>query len=107
MADGEEADVNAAKSNSPKDDILVNGDADNAKNNNLLQPTDGTMPGQAIPRRSSLVKDQNRRGQSQAPKKTVSFSSMPNEKTVVNGKLNSTFTDAVSWFDDMPVLTIG
>ncbi|KAI0212958.1 hypothetical protein LSAT2_002010 [Lamellibrachia satsuma] len=107
MADGEEAEVNAAKSNSPKDDILVNGDADNAKNNNLLQPTDGTMPGQAIPRRSSLVKDQNRRGQGQAPKKTVSFSSMPNEKTVVNGKLNSTFTDTVSWFDDMPVLTIG
>ncbi|KAK2188261.1 hypothetical protein NP493_138g03002 [Ridgeia piscesae] len=106
MADGEEADVNAAKTNPPKDDILVNGDADNAKNNNLLQPNDGTMPGQAMPRRSSLVKDQNRRGQSQAPKKTVSFSSMPNEKTVVNGKLNSRFSDTDSWFYNMSVLAI-
>ena len=96
MADGEEADVNAAKSNSPKEDILVNGDADNATNNNLLQPNDGTMPGQPIPRRSSLVKDQNRRGQGQVPKKTVSFSSMPNEKSVVNGKSLSGFTDIVS-----------
>ena len=98
MADGEEADVNAAKSNSPKEDILVNGDADNATNNNLLQPNDGTLPGQVMPRRSSLVKDQNRRtqGQAQAPKKTVSFSSMPNEKSVVNGKLLSRFTDIVS-----------
>ena len=86
MADTEDADMALPASSEMDDDVLVNGDSEDDKGGGkLLHPDYNTNPEDpAIPRRSSLVKDASRR---QQRKKTVSFSSMPNEKTVVNGKL--------------------
>lgn len=86
MADGEEPESNSVQLSGPGDEVFVNGDTDGSKGNNLLHPEYNTMPDQVLPRRSSLVKDANRR---QQRKKTVSFSSMPNERSVVNGKSTS------------------
>ena len=63
---------------------LVNGDAEAPKDNSLLSP-DYNLPDQVIPRRSSLVKDKGDAKRKEQRKKTVSFSSMPNERTVSNG----------------------
>ena len=68
----------------PEDEIFLNGDSQNEKKNNLLHPGDNYCgPENPIPRRSSLVKDGSRRTNR---KKTVSFSSMPAEKKIVNGE---------------------
>ena len=84
MADeGEVAGKNAPQ-NSATDEVFENGEEDNTKNNNLLHPEYNMLPDQVLPRRSSLVKDGSKRAKDR--KKTVSFSSMPNEKTVVNGE---------------------
>ncbi len=88
MADQEDGEAGNTKEmqNNPSssDGIVLNGDAETPKDNNLLNP-ESNLPDQVLPRRSSLVKDKdaNRR---QQRKKTVSFSSMPNEKTVSNGE---------------------
>ena len=66
----------------PQDEVFINGETDAAKSEALLHP-EYNMPEHVIPRRSSLIKGDNRKKER---KKTVSFSSMPNEKTVVNGK---------------------
>ena len=89
------ADANAgveipSDTNNASDDVFVNGNSDNGRNSALLHPDICTLPEQVIPRRSSLVKDMNRRGQG-THKKTVSFSSMPNEKIVVNGRYRFIF----------------
>ena len=63
---------------------LVNGDAEAPKDSSLLSP-DYNLPDQVIPRRSSLVKDKGDAKRKEQRKKTVSFSSMPNERTVSNG----------------------
>ena len=63
---------------------LVNGDAETPKDSSLLSP-DYNLPDQVIPRRSSLVKDKGDAKRKEQRKKTVSFSSMPNERTVSNG----------------------
>ena len=63
---------------------LVNGDAETPKDSSLLSP-DYNLPDQVIPRRSSLVKDRGDAKRKEQRKKTVSFSSMPNERTVSNG----------------------
>lgn len=70
---------------SSQDSELVNGDADTPKDSSLLSP-EYNLPDQVIPRRSSLVKDKDRDASKQQRKKTVSFSSMPNERTVSNGQ---------------------
>ena len=67
-----------------QDEVFVNGDNEN-ESQNLLSLECTSKPPQMIPRRSSLVKDTSRRSKDR--KKTVSFSSMPNEKKVVNGEL--------------------
>ena len=68
-----------------QDSELVNGDAETPKDNALLSP-EYNIPGQAIARRSSLVKDKGDKRKGEQRKKTVSFCSMPNERTVSNGK---------------------
>jgi len=45
-----------------------------------------------MPRKSSLIKDSSRRGVNRH-KKTVSFSSMPGERTVINGESLNTFVN--------------
>ncbi len=86
MADVEESEEPTnIQISEPDDDILTNGNGEQAKEDGLLHPEDTDLPDQMIPRRSSLVKDASRR-QQQRKTKTVSFSSMPNEKTVVNGE---------------------
>ena len=72
----------------PKDDVFVNGEADAERNDTMLTPEYGAGDEGVLPRRSSLMKDASRRQQQR--KKTVSFSSMPNEKTVVNGRCRPT-----------------
>jgi hypothetical protein len=67
------------------DEIFLNGEEQNQRDNNLLHPEDNTLtPEGGIPRRSSLVKDASRRACRN--KKTVSFSSMPTEKKIANGR---------------------
>ena len=84
MADeGEVAGKNAAQI-STTDEVFENGEEDSSRNSNLLHPEYNMLPDQVLPRRSSLVKDGSKRAKER--KKTVSFSSMPNEKTVVNGE---------------------
>ena len=81
---GETSGENNRKSGENQDEVFVNGESDVAKGENYLKPDySGAMPAQPLPRRSSLMKDASRRNQR---KKTVSFTSMPNEKTVINGK---------------------
>lgn len=85
MADEGEGETHEMKTQPVSEEVFLNGDSDTSRDNNLLHPEDNsTLPEQVLPRRSSLVKDPNRRNQRKT--KTVSFSSMPNEKTVVNGK---------------------
>jgi hypothetical protein len=67
------------------DDVFASGDEDAVcKDNNLLHAEYGSTSDQVMPRKSSLIKDSNRRNRR---KKTVSFSSMPGERTIVNGML--------------------
>lgn len=89
MAEETEGGVINKQENVATDDVFVNGDNASAINSNLLTPDYSSIPKQLLPRRSSLVKD---RSHKKERKKTVSFSSMPNEKTVVNGML-ATFTE--------------
>ena len=78
MADSEEGGINGTTNLEQTDsEIMTNGTADDQQDTNLLHP------GAVLPRRSSLVKDNSRK---QQRKKTVSFSSMPNERMVVNGR---------------------
>lgn len=67
--------------------VITNGSNGATKDDNFLSP-DYNSTEEGIPRRSSLIKDSSRR---QQRKKTVSFSSMPGEKVVVNGMLNTAF----------------
>ena len=89
MADDEvttAGDASESKKSMPgenRDEVFENGELDDAKGNSYLHPEYGAQTDPVLPRRSSLMKDSSRRNQR---KKTVSFSSMPNEKTVVNGK---------------------
>ena len=83
MAEEGELDVKYSPQIAPVDDVFENGEEDTARNNNLLHPEYNMLPEQVLPRRSSLVKDGHKKSKDR--KKTVSFSSMPNEKTVVNG----------------------
>ena len=84
MADeGDVASKNAAQ-NPQSDEVFENGEEDTSRNNNMLHPEYNMQQDQVLPRRSSLVKDGSKRAKER--KKTVSFSSMPNEKTVVNGE---------------------
>ena len=80
---GDASESKKSKSNENRDEVFENGELDDAKGNSYLHPEYGAVTEQVLPRRSSLLKDSSRRNQR---KKTVSFSSMPNEKTVVNGK---------------------
>ena len=66
------------------DEVFINGqdgvgdETEHGRDGNWLQP-----PDQVLPRKSSLIKDSARRNKR---KKTVSFGSMPGERTVINGK---------------------
>jgi hypothetical protein len=80
------ADMEDGKTNPNNDDVFVNGESDSSRSNTLLHPEYGGVPGQVLPRRSSLIKDPNRR---KDRKKTVSFSSMPNERSVINGECHA------------------
>ena len=87
MADGEELHTNNVQNivtDEPKDDVFVNGDAGTIPDANLLHPEAGNLGDDPLPRRSSMIKNDGARRQ--ARKKTVSFSSMPTEKKIVNGK---------------------
>ena len=64
------------------DEVFTNGDLENAKNSVSLSE-DIVLSEQKLPRRSSLIKDGSRRASER--KKTVSFSSLPGEKTIVTG----------------------
>ena len=76
-----EDEVQSKTVNLQSDDVFLNGESESSACN-LLSP-DAGVSRPVLPRRSSLVKDHTRRGKDR--KKTVSFSSMPNEKPVVNG----------------------
>ena len=65
------------------DDVFTNGDDNVATDSNFLHAGYGSTGGQMLPRKSSLIKDSSRGSRR---KKTVSFSSMPGERTVVNGE---------------------
>ncbi len=82
--DGEES---VMKPSENQDDVFVNGESNGSKNAGLLHPGYGNSSSEkaVLPRRSSLIKDASRRRGDQR-KKTVSFSSMPNEKSVINGR---------------------
>ena len=89
MAELEDGEVsNSVPVVSDSEDVFVNGDTSEQRKDNLLHPDyspdipEGQV--QPLPRRSSLVKDTSRR---QNRKKTVSFSSMPGERIVINGQL--------------------
>lgn len=84
MAEREKADVstNGVQISDDHEDVFVNGDSNEQRNENLLHPDYNMSDTQILPRRSSLVKDASRR---QNRKKTVSFSSMPGERIVING----------------------
>ena len=75
------------------DEVFQNGERDSVLSE-LSTFEDNLKSTPGIPRRSSLVKDLGRRP---TRKKTVSFSSMPNEKKVVTGEflLNSGVYDAM------------
>ena len=65
------------------DEVFTSGDEEATfKDNSLLHADYGSTPDQVLPRKSSLMKDSNRRNRR---KKTVSFSSMPGEKTIISG----------------------
>jgi len=70
------------------DDVFANGDDNVATDSNLLHAGYGTTAEQILPRKSSLIKDSSRGSRR---KKTVSFSSMPGERTVVNGEFAPVF----------------
>lgn len=73
-----------------EESVFVNGGSEEQRNSSFLQPEATTLSDSVIPRRSSLIKDgMRRRGETR--KKTVSFSSMPGEKSVVNGISNFYF----------------
>jgi len=65
------------------DDVFANGDDSVTTNSNYLHAGYGSAGDQILPRKSSLIKDSSRASRR---KKTVSFSSMPGERTVVNGE---------------------
>jgi len=65
------------------DDVFANGDDNATTNSNFLHAGYGSTGDQILPRKSSLIKDSSRGSRR---KKTVSFSSMPGERTVVNGE---------------------
>jgi len=69
------------------DDVFASGDEEAvSKQNNLLHAEYGSAFDQVMPRKSSLIKDSNRRTRR---KKTVSFSSMPGERSIVSGMCGS------------------
>lgn len=91
MADEEVLDClrDANSESQPDEEVFANGDEDSSRDSNsFLHPEYGSTPEQFMPRKSSLIKDTSRRNRR---KKTVSFSSMPGERTVVNGKLSNYF----------------
>ena len=65
------------------DDVFTNGDDNVTTDSNFLHAGYGSSGDQILPRKSSLIKDSTRGSRR---KKTVSFSSMPGERTVVNGE---------------------
>jgi len=65
------------------DEVFANGDENEATDSNFLHAGYGSAGVQLLPRKSSLIKDSSRGSRR---KKTVSFSSMPGERTVVNGE---------------------
>lgn len=92
MADEEVLDClrDANSESQPDEEVFANGDEDSSRDSNsFLHPEYGSTPEQVMPRKSSLIKDTSRRNRR---KKTVSFSSMPGERTVVNGKLSRYFS---------------
>ena len=84
MADVVESAADNMQSPDSKDEVFLNGEEDTERNDTMLTPEYGLEDQGVLPRRSSLLKDASRRQQQR--KKTVSFSSMPNEKTVVDGR---------------------
>ena len=74
----------------PVDEVFANGDDEDPepdgsyRNSGFLHPNYGSSPEQVMPRKSSLIKDAS--GRRNRRKKTVSFSSMPGERTIVSGK---------------------
>ena len=66
------------------DEVFTNGDENDITDtdSNFLHAGYGSTGEQHLPRKSSLIKDRSRGSRR---KKTVSFSSMPGERTVVNG----------------------
>ena len=65
------------------DDVFANGDDNVTTDSNFLHAGYGSTGDQILPRKSSLIKESSRGSRR---KKTVSFSSMPGERTVVNGE---------------------
>ena len=71
------------------DEVFTNGDETETTDSNFLHAGYGV---QILPRKSSLIKDSSRGSRR---KKTVSFSSMPGERTVVNGECYLLFNPLV------------
>ena len=64
------------------DEVFTNGDENETTDSNFLHAGYGSTTEKVLPRKSSLIKDSSRGSRR---KKTVSFSSMPGERTIVNG----------------------
>jgi len=64
------------------DEVFTNGDENDTTDSNFLHAGYGSTCEQILPRKSSLIKDSSRGSRR---KKTVSFSSMPGERIIVNG----------------------
>jgi len=64
------------------DEVFTDGDENDMTDSNFLHAGYGSTSEQLLPRKSSLIKDRSRGSRR---KKTVSFSSMPGERTIVNG----------------------
>ena len=70
------------------DEVFTNGDENDTTDSNFLHAGYGSTSEQILPRKSSLIKDSSRGSRR---KKTVSFSSMPGERTIVNGDCSLLF----------------
>lgn len=66
------------------DEVFTNGDMERTKSFGSTNGDGTLLEQQKLPRRSSLIKDNSKRVTER--KKTVSFSSLPNEKAIVTGE---------------------
>jgi len=74
------------------DEVFTNGNENETTDSNFLHAGYLSAGEPILPRKSSLIKDSTRGSRR---KKTVSFSSMPGERTIVNGELTRVLVDVM------------